>query len=195
MLVILLFILILNIVSIVLMYYCLGDLEKKEKLIFISAGIAIMYVITSIVYWISTIGIDINEVSETGKNLIIFLFVPVNSLIILPLLAKSYTKLKFGSLEKRIFLKRGIVLSILLIIAIVLECIYFKNIQEEVVNIIKQSMQIEQQNKDTNELLSEDVKNIDSNKLNNEENQISLNEVNDLQDNINIVDANAMLSN
>lgn len=195
MLVILLFILILNIVSIVLMYYCLGDLEKKEKLIFISAGIAIMYVITSIVYWISTIGIDINEVSETGKNLIIFLFVPVNSLIILPLLAKSYTKLKFGSLEKRIFLKRGIVLSILLIIAIVLECIYFKNIQEEVVNIIKQSMQIEQRNKDTNELLSEDVKNIDSNKLNNEENQISLNEVNDLQDNINIVDANAMLSN
>lgn len=154
-----------------------------------------MYVITSIVYWISTIGIDINEVSETGKNLIIFLFVPVNSLIILPLLAKSYTKLKFGSLEKRIFLKRGIVLSILLIIAIVLECIYFKNIQEEVVNIIKQSMQIEQRNKDTNELLSEDVKNIDSNKLNNEENQISLNEVNDLQDNINIVDANAMLSN
>ena len=195
MLVILLFILILNIVSMVLIYYCLGDLEKKEKLIFIAAGIAIMYIITTIVYWISTIGIEINEVSETGKNLIVFLFVPVNSLIILPLLAKSYTKLKFGSLDKKIFFKRGIALSVLLIIAIVFECVYFKNIQEEVVNIIKQNMQIEQRNEDANELLSENVKNMDNNELNYDNNQINLNEVNDNQDNINIVDVNKTLSN
>ena len=68
MLVILLFIIILNIVSIVLMYYCLADLTKKEKLIYIAAGTALMYILTTIVYWISTRGIEMTEVSEMGKK-------------------------------------------------------------------------------------------------------------------------------
>ena len=54
MLVIVLFILILNVVSILLMYKCLGIESKKEKLIFVVMGTALMYILTSIIYWIST---------------------------------------------------------------------------------------------------------------------------------------------
>ena len=72
MLVIILFILVLNVVSILLMYRCLVNSDRKEKLIFIAAGTALMYILTSIVYWISTRGIEMTEVSQTGKDLIIF---------------------------------------------------------------------------------------------------------------------------
>lgn len=173
--VLLLFILILNIVSIVLMYYCLGDVEKKEKFIFIAVGTGIMYILTSLVYWISTMKIEVTEVSETGKNLITFLFVPVNGLIILPILAKSFAKLKFGSLSNRVFVNRVIVLAILLIIVLIFECIYFKGIQEQVVNLIKANSKVEQEEKDTNQLLDT----IDGNSLNDMANKIDVEVVNE----------------
>ena len=90
MLIIILFILILNIVSILLMYRSLTDRTPKEKLIFIAIGIAIMYMLTSVVYWISTRNVEITEVSDVGKDLIIFLFVPINGIIVLPLFARSF---------------------------------------------------------------------------------------------------------
>ena len=153
--IILLFILILNIVSIVLMYYSLGDLGKKEKLIYIVVGTAIMYIITSIVYWFSTRGIEVTEVSERGKDLITFLFVPINGIIMLPLLAKSYSKLKYGNLDKNVFLKRGIVLAVILLIVLIIECIYFKNVQQEVVNMLNAQENSMEQQESTNSVLNE----------------------------------------
>ena len=114
-----------------------------------------MYIITSIVYWFSTRGIEVTEVSERGKDLITFLFVPINGIIMLPLLAKSYSKLKYGNLDKNVFLKRGIVLAVILLIVLIIECIYFKNIQQEVVNMLNaQENSIEQQ-ESTNSVLNE----------------------------------------
>lgn len=173
--VLLLFILIFNIVSIVLMYYCLGDIEKKEKIIFIAVGTGIMYILTSIVYWISTMGIEITEVSETGKNLITFLFVPVNGLIILPILAKSYVKLKYGNISNKIFANRILVLAVLLIIIFIIECNYFRQIQEQVVNLIKNNTDIQQET-NTNQLSDE----INNNSLDNLDNQITEDVVNEV---------------
>ena len=61
-------ILLLNIVAIFMTYKFLGeDFEKKEKSIFLVVGIAIMYMIVSLVYWLSTRGIDLginNEINQ-----------------------------------------------------------------------------------------------------------------------------------
>lgn len=173
--VLLLFILIFNIVSIVLMYYCLGDIEKKEKIIFIAVGTGIMYILISIVYWISTMGIEITEVSETGKNLITFLFVPVNGLIILPILAKSYVKLKYGNISNKVFANRILVLAVLLIIIFIIECNYFRQIQEQVVNLIKNNANIQQET-NTNQLSDE----TNNNSLDNLDNQITEDVVNEV---------------
>lgn len=171
--VILIFIILLNIVSIVLMYYCLADLAKKEKLIFIAAGTAIMYILTSIVYWISTNSIEITQVSETGKDLIVFLFVPINAIVVLPLFAKSYYRFKIGALDIKILRNRGVALLIILLIVLILECIYFKNIQEQVVNLIleRQNTTQEQENNSENTLsneISNSLNNIDNNQISNE---------------------------
>lgn len=171
--VLLLFILILNIVSIVLMYYCLGDIDKKEKFIFIAVSTGIMYILTSIIYWISTMGIEITEVSETGKNLITFLFVPVNGLIILPIFAKSYSKLKFGNLSSKVFFNRGLVLGVVLLIILIFECIYFKNIQKQVVELINNNIKMQQEN--SNKLSGQEQNNNIINNQINDENRNNIN--------------------
>ncbi len=176
---ILIFIIILNVVAIVLTYHCLGDLLKKERLVFIVVGLAVMYALTSVVYWISTNGIEITEVSETGKNLITFLFVPINGLVMLPLLAKSYYKYKTGGLDKSVLLKRGAVLGVLLLIVLIFECMYFKNIQEQVVRLIQENQEIQQQeNQNTlNEnVLGQEEQNILNEDVLEQEEQNTLNE-------------------
>lgn len=147
MLVIVLFILILNVVSILLMYKCLGIESKKEKLIFVIMGTALMYILTSIIYWISTKDIQMTEVSERGKDLIIFLFVPINAILTLPLFAKSFSKFRDGRIDGKILRNRGVLLIILLAIILIFECIYFKNIQQQVVNMIteEERQTVEQQ--------------------------------------------------
>ena len=169
MLVIVLFILILNVVSILLMYKCLDLESKKEKLIFIVMGTALMYILTSIVYWISTKNIQMTEVSERGKDLIIFLFVPINAILTLPLFAKSFSKFRDGRIDGKILRNRGIALIILLAIILIFECIYFKNIQQQVVNMIteEEKQTIEKQQTYLNSVavnnLATDVNSVESN--------------------------------
>ena len=171
--IIVLFIFILNIVSIVLMYYSLKDIPSKEKLVFIAGGTALMYVLTSLVYWISTRDIAITEVSELGRDLITFAFVPINGIIVLPLFARSYYAFKNGRVEGRILRNRGIVLSIILIILLAIECSYFKNIQEQVVNMIYQN-QVEEKHEEHGNTISNTNENVvDVTTLN----QVSTNEI------------------
>lgn len=168
MILILFFTLVLNIVTIVLTYYCLSNLEKKEKLIFIAAGIAIMYVLTSFVYWISTKEVSLKEVSELGQNLITFLFVPINGLVVLPILAKSYSKYKIGSLASDKLRNRVIVLAVILLIILIVECSYFKGIQNGVITLIENNNEVKVQTIEDN---SNEISN------NTEENMILENEI------------------
>ena len=71
--IIMLFILLLNVVAIALTYYCLENMEQKEKIIFIAAGVAVIYILTTFVYWISTRDVEMQNVVEQSKNLIIFM--------------------------------------------------------------------------------------------------------------------------
>ncbi len=168
MLLILVFILVLNIVAIALTYYCLSDIEKKEKIIFIAIGIAVIYVLTSFVYWISTKNIAIKAVSETGKNLITFLFVPINGIVVLPILAKSYAKYKIGNLKIDKLRNRGIVLTIILVILLAIECAYFKDIQNKVVTMIEENQKIQQEKEKSTPSIVNMMANEQENEITNE---------------------------
>ena len=130
-------IILLNIVAILLTYHSLSDFEQKERVIFIVIGIAIMYMLTSFVYWLSTKGVEIKEVSESAKNTITLMFVPINSIIILPLFARSYQKYKLGNLAPNKFRNRVVIFGIILLIILIIECSYFRDIQEGVINTLK----------------------------------------------------------
>lgn len=133
-------ILLLNLTAIYMTYKFLGEeIEKKEKFIFIAIGTAIMYVLVSLVYWLSTKNIELGTTSEKGKNLITFTFVPINIIIALPFLAKSYKYFKQGRLKKEKFKNRIILIGVILIIALIVEFFYFKDIQNGILSMIQAS--------------------------------------------------------
>ena len=199
--IIILFILILNVVSILLMYRSLNAREPKEKLLFIVIGTALMYVLTSIVYWISTRNIEITEVSDLGKDLIIFLFVPINGIIVLHLFARSYCKFKDGGISNTVLRNRGIVLGVILLILLIVECTYFENIQKQVVNMINERNNQTQHENDNNEQLEATTNDINSNETVESTNTSNLievettNVVNDNTVNENIEQTNTEMDN
>lgn len=184
MIIIVLFILILNIVSILLMYRSLDNMTQKEKLIYIAAGTVMMYLLTLIIYWISTRNIEITDVSRTGKDLIIFLFVPINGILVLPLFAKSYSKFRDNKLSSRVLRNRGVALCLILFIILIIECVYFENIQKQVENMISEKnnkyYQIQQQalNSIANSTKEESI-NVNDTKS--QSNQIDIETVNEIK--------------
>lgn len=131
-------ILALNLVAIFLTYHFLGkEMEKKSKGIFIIIGIAIIYMLVSFIYWISTKDIELGISESFGKNLITFTFVPVNAILILPFLASSYKNLKAGRLKLIPFRNRCILLVIALIVLLVIEFFYFKDIQTGIYTMLQ----------------------------------------------------------
>ncbi|MCI9087484.1 MAG: hypothetical protein HFJ32_02865 [Clostridia bacterium] len=131
-------ILALNLVAIFLTYHFLGkEIDKKAKGIFIIVGIAVIYMLVSLVYWIGTKDIDLGNNESFGKNLITFTFVPVNAIVILPFLASSYKNLQLGKLKSETFRNRCILLGIVLIILLIIEFFYFKDIQTGIYNMLQ----------------------------------------------------------
>lgn len=131
-------ILVLNAVAIFMINKFLGtEFDKKEKLTFIIVGIAIMYVTVYFVYWLSTKGVDLGTYKETGKNFIIFTFVPINAIVVLPFCASSYKYFSQGRLKQQNLRNRIILICAVLIIVLVIEFFYFKDIQNGVLNMIQ----------------------------------------------------------
>ena len=187
MVLILVCIIILNIIALALAYYCLSDLEKKDRIIFIAVCVAGIYMLTSFVYWISTKGVAVKAVSDLGKKLITFLFVPINTIAVVPLLAKSYNKYKTGFLAGDKFRNRCIVLAVFLLIILSIECVYFKNVQNTVITLIEKN---QQSSSSKEELLNNMIENTVVNaKENNITNVVSNDSANIISDNtVNSVD-------
>lgn len=140
-------ILALNLVAVFLTYHFLGkEMDKKEKGIFIIVGIAVIYMLVSFIYWIGTKNIELGTSENFGKNLIVFTFVPVNAIIILPFLASSYKNLKVGRLKPEAFRNRCVLLAIALIVLLVMECSYFKDIQTGIYNMLQSAQNTTNQN-------------------------------------------------
>ncbi len=130
-------ILILNVVAVLLTYHFLGkEMDKKSKGIFIVVGIAVIYLLVTFVYWVGTKNIDLAVDNSTGKNLITFSFVPVNAIIIMPFLASSYKIWINGKLKSEPFRNRCILLAVVLLIILIFEFFYFKDIQNGILSIL-----------------------------------------------------------
>ena len=131
-------ILALNVVAVFLTYHFLGkDMDKKSKGIFIIIGVAVIYMLVSFVYWISTKNIDIGTSGDLGKNLITFTFVPVNAIIVLPFLASSYKHYKAGDIRVEHFKNRAILLCVVLFIFLIIDFFYFKDVQNGILAMLE----------------------------------------------------------
>lgn len=158
-----------NIIAIALIYQFVKKMQVMEKTIFIAVSFAIIYILVSITYGISGIGID-SRINEAAKEFITFIFVPVNVIILVPFIASKYNKLKFGEISKEEFIKRLVVVGIVGIIILTIEGFYFKNVKENI-KILNNTIQQNSTSNDENE------QNLNSNDKIDSVNQIETNTI------------------
>ena len=90
-----LFIIAANVIAILLVYFSLEkNMDKQRKIITIMASIGSVYIITLVVYLLSSIGVEKIAAAETVRNAIIMAIVPVNVILFLPFLICSFKKMQ-----------------------------------------------------------------------------------------------------
>ena len=175
-----LFILLANIIAAVLIYHSIDrKIEKSKKILYIMVSMGIIYIFVLMIFSLSSIGIP-KELAKYAKDMIIFTFVPVNSIIIVPFFLRTVNK---GKTKELSIEKLNIRMSILAVIIILLfagEYFYFRNTEKEIVDIVneKQKNIIENNEKiESNNQLEQDLNTVDesinnSNNLSNNKNNI-----------------------
>lgn len=165
-------ILLANIIAIAVVYQFIKKLDKKQILIFIAISVATMYILISIVYWISGFGID-KTIHEISKDFVLYVFVPVNVILFIPYLASQYMKLKLKKMKLEKFVSKLSILIILLIVVLIIEFFYFRNMQENIKTMQNEQNQIEStQVENQNEITNNEIEN-----KNTIQNEITNNEI------------------
>lgn len=123
-----------NLFSIAIVYQFIKKLEKKQIIIFIAISVATMYVLVSGVYWLSGFGVE-ESIHNASKNFVTYIFVPVNVILFIPYLASRYMKLQTKEIKKEEFVRKVRFLPLLLLIVLVVEFFYFRNIQNNITQI------------------------------------------------------------
>lgn len=153
-------ILVINLIAVTIIYQFIKKQSKKDKIIFIAISFAIIYILVSITYWISGIGMD-KKVNAVAKDFITYIFVPINVIIFIPFVASKYNKLKIKKATSKEFAKTIIKVSVAILIALVIECFYFKSIKQNISDLsmtMKSTLEQKNSNEETtNEILANTV--------------------------------------
>lgn len=123
-----------NAISVFTVYKLIKGLGKRKSLLYIAISIAIMYIILSIVYWLSGIGMN-KDIHEASKNFVIYLFVPINMFLTVPYLAAQYMKLLVNEIKREKFAKKVEIVAIIFAVVLVIEFFYFRSIQSNIAEI------------------------------------------------------------
>ncbi len=117
----------------------LGDLAKSKKAAFIVIGLVVIYIITTIVFFISQNGVQYENEESIGtiKNVLVAIFAGINGIILLPQMAKILDNAKEGKIEKNQLRNRIILWLVVLLICLIFECGYMKDTQEGILEIYK----------------------------------------------------------
>ena len=145
-------ILLVNILGVVIVYQFIKKIEKKEKVVFIAISVALMYILISIVYWFSGFGVNKN-IHEASKDFVLYMFVPVNVILFIPYFASQYMKLKSGKIKIEKFINKLSTLIVLLIVVLVVEYFYFRNIQLNIKYMQHNTIVNEIENINNNEMI------------------------------------------
>ena len=128
---------ILYLILLVFTWHNLDMLEGQAKIMYIAAGTVAMFIITLIVFNISTNGVQYeneNMISSV-RNILIAIFMPLNGLIVMPYIAYLLNKIKQEDITEEKFKKRMILIIVIFIVFLIFECNYLKSIQEGILGV------------------------------------------------------------
>ena len=112
----------------------LSELSKTQKIVFIVIGTLITCLITLIIFNISKSNIvyETKDMMVDIRNAILSIFTALNCVVFIPKVATIYKKIKNGEIEN---FKSIIMTVVIFVLIIILECNYFKEIQEGILQI------------------------------------------------------------
>ena len=105
---------------------------------YILIGTVFITILTLILFLISKIGIQYPKKEMIGevRRIILLAFIPINGFITLTQASSIFVQAKSGMVSKEDMSKRIRILAVVFIIMIIIECIYFKSIQNGMIRII-----------------------------------------------------------
>ena len=127
------------IVSIGFTWYRLEAYEGIERVIICVAGILISWLITSIIFYISSNGLEYMnvEVKNEISKILVLVFTPINGIAFMPYMGKKMSQLKFDEIEIQEAIKKVAIVLVLLLILFAIEVQYLESIQQGILNIGK----------------------------------------------------------
>lgn len=114
---------------------------NNKKITFILVGLAILFIITFIIFSISGIGISYpnNEIMKQVKKIAILIFMPVNGFLSLPHIANIKVEVEKGNYEQEKLKRKIIIFGIVWLILIIFEIIYLKDFQNGIIQILNKN--------------------------------------------------------
>lgn len=114
---------------------------NNKKITFILVGLAILFIITFIIFSISGIGISYpnNEIMKQVRKIAILIFMPVNGFLSLPHIANIKAEVEKGNYEQEKLKRKIIIFGIVWLILIIFEIIYLKDFQNGIIQILNKN--------------------------------------------------------
>lgn len=111
--------------------------ERIEKVVICVAGTLISWLITIILFNLSSKGIEYSnlEFKHQVSKILVLVFTPINGIIYMPYIVKLMSKYKFNEIKNDELIKKILLLIIITIILFIIEVIYLKNIQLGIINV------------------------------------------------------------
>ena len=108
------------------------------RISFIIIGTMLVTLITYIIFMFSKIGIEYpkKEIIKEMRNMILLIFVPLNGFATIPQVINLMNRIKNGNISQEKREKKSRRLAIIILVLIIFECIYFKNIQNGIINYL-----------------------------------------------------------
>lgn len=115
----------------------LGTIDKTKKVLIILIGTIIVYLITLIVFNVSKSGINYEQklMEKDIRRILVTMFTGLNSLIILPFVAKILEKIQANEIEQKEVSKKLSIIVVIFTICMFLECGYMKDIQQGILDM------------------------------------------------------------
>lgn len=110
---------------------------------YIFIGTLFITFFTLIMFWISKMGVEYPKKEMVGevRRIVLLVFIPINGFITLTQVASIFVQAKSGMVSKEDMEKKIKRMIIIFVVLIIIEVIYFKNIQNGMIRFIE-SVQI-----------------------------------------------------
>ena len=137
--IILMIMLVLFLVLIGWMWNSLGSIEKRVKFVCMIVGVVIVYLLTFVIFNISKIGIyyDDMAVMRFIRNVFVALFTIINGYVLLPYVFKKLEQINNDELERDKLIRCVVILLIVVVLLIVFESMYFGDVQQGIIKLIR----------------------------------------------------------